>query len=250
MKNSKYHLYGQAALITGAAKRLGREMALALAGEGVNIVIHYHHSAEDAMALHEDLSSRGVKSWLLKADLGKKEEYEALIRNARESAGKIDILINSASIFPAETLQQMSFESLCRNVQINAWVPFFLSREFAEEAGTGKIINILDTRILDIDGRHAAYHLSKVMLAEITRMMAMELAPRISVNAVAPGLILPPEGHDETYLEALKDSVPLKMYGNPSHITDAVLYLLKSEYTTGQVLYVDGGRHLKGIEVC
>ena len=111
--------------------------------------------------------------------------------------------------------------------------------------GRGKIVNLLDSRIVGYDFPHAAYYLSKRLLAILTEMAALKFAPSISVNAVAPGLILPPPGKDQSYLQELSASVPLQRHGGPQDIVDALLYLLKSEFLTGQVIYVDGGRHLR-----
>ena len=132
-----------------------------------------------------------------------------------------------------------------RHLHVNAWTPLVLSREFARHAGRGKIINLLDTKIMGYDREHVAYILSKQMLAALTTMCAAEFAPAVTVNAIAPGLILPPSGKDETYLASLAQTVPLRRHGGPGDITDAALYLLKSDFVTGQVIYVDGGRHLR-----
>ena len=132
------------------------------------------------------------------------------------------------------------------NVNVNALAPFLLSRAFAAQQREGCIINFLDTRIMDYDKTHVSYHLSKRMLFSITRMMALEFAPKVRVNAIAPGLILPPEGKDETYLQDLAPSNPLQTYGGPGDIVEAVLFLLRGRYITGQVVYVDGGRHMLG----
>ena len=160
------------------------------------------------------------------------------------TAGSIDILINNASIFSPSTLMDLGFGDLTRHMQVNAWAPFVISREFARLVGRGKIINLLDTKIHGYDQTHVAYILTKHMLSVLTRMCALEFAPGITVNAVAPGLILPPLGKDESYLEQLSPAVPLKRHGGPGDIANTVIYLLKSDFVTGQVIFVDGGRHL------
>lgn len=238
-------LKGKTALITGGARRLGRAMALALAEEGVNVVVHYRGSAEEADGLCRELEQRGVKAWSLRADLEKEEECETLIERACGAAGPIDILINNASIFPTNKLEDVAFADLMANVRVNAWAPLVVSRAFAREGRRGKIVNVLDSRIKGCDRNHVAYILSKHLLAVLTRMTALEFAPDITVNAVAPGLILPPPGEDEDYLDRLKGTVPLKRHGDPEDVAEAILFLLKSDFITGQVIYVDGGRHLK-----
>jgi NAD(P)-dependent dehydrogenase (short-subunit alcohol dehydrogenase family) len=129
-------------------------------------------------------------------------------------------------------------------MEVNAWVPFVLSRAFAQRIGRGKIVNLLDTRLKGYDWTHVGYILSKHLLAVMTRMMALEFAPHITVNAVAPGLVLPPPGKDETYLQSLVHTVPLQRYGGAQDIADAVVFLIRSDFITGNVIYVDGGRHL------
>jgi pteridine reductase len=239
-------LEGQTALVTGAAKRIGREIALALAAEGVNVVVHYRSSVKEAEELAAHLSRQGVKSWFLKADLENAAEYESLVSRTLEIAERLDILVNSASIFQTGTLTEMTFNDLTRHMEVNAWAPFVLTREFARLAVQGKIVNILDARIRGYDWSHAAYILSKHALAELTEMSALAYAPDIAVNAVAPGLILPPSGKDDSYLDRLAEKVPLRRHGEPKDIADAVLYLLKGRFQTGQILYMDGGQHLLG----
>jgi NAD(P)-dependent dehydrogenase (short-subunit alcohol dehydrogenase family) len=238
-------LKGKTAIVTGAAKRLGREIALALAAEGVNVVAHYNSSGDEAEGLRALIERSGVSSWLLRADFETPDDYEKLIEKAADAAGRLDILVNSASIFPSGALEEIRFDDVMRNVHVNAWVPFALSRSFARRTDRGVIINLLDTRIEGYDFDHAAYILSKHMLAMFTEMTALEYAPGIRVNAVAPGLVLPPPGRDETFLDKMKDGLPLRRHGSARDVADAVIFLLKSEFITGQTIFVDGGRHLR-----
>jgi NAD(P)-dependent dehydrogenase (short-subunit alcohol dehydrogenase family) len=242
---ARTRIRGKTALVTGAAKRIGRATALALADEGSNVVVHYNSSPEEADELARELRAKGVNSWTVRADFEKPEEYETLIQRAFDIAGSLDILVNNASIFPVDKIEDVQFDSVVSNVRINAWVPFVLSRAFAHTLGHGKIVNMVDSRVTGYDWSHVAYIWSKHMLAAITRMIALDFAPNITVNAVAPGLILPPPGKDMSYLERLKDTVPLKRYGDPEDIADAIVFLLESDFITGEVIYVDGGRHLK-----
>lgn len=237
-------LKGMTALVTGAARRIAREIALALADAGVNVLIHYRSSAAEAGKLRTDLIARGVKAWLIDADFEDNEQAQQLFSMALDTAGKLDILVNSASLFVPNSLSNMEYSDLMRHIQVNAWAPFVLSREFARRVGRGRIVNLLDSRIVGYDRSHVAYILSKRMFASLTEMMAVEFAPGITVNGVAPGLILPPPGKDENYLDDLAKTIPLQRHGHPSDIADTVLYLLKSDFVTGQVVFVDGGRHL------
>lgn len=242
----KRGLNGKAALITGASRRIGREIAYALSEEGVSIIIHYSGKDDepDAKVACAALEQSGVKAWSVRADFADPEECEALIERAMEKSGTLDILVNNASLFRADTIENAGLGQLEMHMRVNAWAPFVLSREFARRAGHGKIVNILDTRVSGYDWSHFSYMLSKKALLSLTEMTALMFAPRITVNAVAPGLILPPPGKDMAYLESLARTVPLKRHGGPRDVADAVVYLLKSEYVTGQVIYVDGGRHL------
>jgi pteridine reductase len=237
-------LKGRTALITGASKRIGREISLALAQEGVNVAIHYCNSRKDAQKLRAELIDIGVYSWVIDADFEKVRECNTLITRTLKLTGKLDILINNASVFLPDTLKRMDYETLTRHIQVNAWAPFVLSREFAKVTRKGKIVNLLDSRINSYDQQHVTYVLSKQMLSVLTKFTALEFAPNITVNGIAPGLILPPKGKNRRYLDRMADMVPLKRYGDPNDVADAVIYLLKSDFLTGQIINVDGGLNL------
>lgn len=239
-------LKGRTALITGAAKRMGRAVALALADAGVNVAIHYRSSRAKAEETAKHAIEAGVQAWLFQADLAAPVAAEKLFEETLQEAGPIDFLINNASIFPEQGLRDFTAEDLHANVNVNALSPFLLGRRFAEQGLEGAIINFLDTMVTDYDRKHVPYHLSKRMLYSLTRLMALEFAPKVRVNAVAPGLILPPEGKDIAYLEALAHTNPLRRYGGVADINEAVLFLVRSRFVTGQVIFVDGGRHLLG----
>jgi hypothetical protein len=239
-----FKLNGKTALVTGATKRIGRQIALALADAGVNVVVHYRQSASEAEGLCTELRARRVKAWPIEADLENPGHSQQLFSKVVALAGPIEILVNNASLFLPSTVQDIDFAGLMRHIQVNAWAPFVISREFARHAGRGKIVNLLDSRITGFDRSHVAYILSKRVFSVLTEIMAREFAPGITVNGIAPGLILPPPGKDQGWLDELAKTVPLKCHGDPGDIADAVLYLLKSDFVTGQVIFVDGGRHL------
>jgi pteridine reductase len=234
------------ALVTGASKRIGRAIALSLAGSGHGVVVHYNSSKEDAIRLCKEIEDLNVPAWPLRADLGRPAEAEGLIGRAVEECGPLSVLINNASIFPAATLDEVTFKDFTLNMTVNAWAPFCLSRAFNRYAKKGVIVNILDARRTGEDASHAAYSISKHALEGITRLCAMRFAPHIRVNAVAPGLILPPQDKDVSYLEKLKKRVPLQRYGDPRDIADAVVFLVKSRFITGEIVHVDGGRRKLG----
>ena len=236
-------LVGQAALVTGGAKRLGRAISLALARAGADVAVHCRQSVPEAEALVKELRGLGGGAWVVRGPLDDAAQAEELFTEAcRQAGGRLDILVNNASIFPKGRLGDMDPAELDRNIL----APFVLGRALARERRGGCIVNMLDARITDYDAEHAAYHISKRMLATLTRMMALEFAPRVRVNAVAPGLVLPPPGEDDAYLERLKGSNPLEKHGEAGDVAEAVLFLVRSPFVTGQTIFVDGGRHMRG----
>jgi len=239
-----FDLRGKTALVTGAAKRIGRSLAIEFAKQGTNVVIHYNTSETDARALRADLIKLGVDAYLVQADLGDSHSSSRLIEEALTDAGELDILINNASMFTVKSIQDANMVDLNTALMVNAWTPFTLGKAFAQKVRHGRIVNFLDTRIRGYDFDRFPYYLSKRMLEILTRCLALRLSPNITVNAVAPGLTLPPAGKDLSYLEKLNHTVPLKMHGSISDVVEAVLFLLRSDFITGQVIYVDGGKHL------
>jgi pteridine reductase len=239
-----YDLKGKTALITGATKRIGRSLTIGLAEQGANVIIHYKSSKTEANNLYNEVIKLGRTACLIKSDLADPTSGDHLIEDAIKEMDKLDILINNASIFPEKTLQDQNITDFKDTMVVNAWTPFILCRKFAQKIRHGKIINFLDTRIKGYDFNRFSYYLSKKMLKTITQALALKYAPNITVNAVAPGLILPPDGKGLSYLETLKHTVPLNRYGSTSDITDTVLFLLRNDFITGQVIYIDGGKHL------
>jgi len=237
---------GRTALVTGGAKRIGREIALAMARAGANVVVHYRSSAAEAEGLADELRQTGVHAWTIQADFADATQTQSLIDRATALAGPVHILINNASAFPKSEFDTVTLEELLSSVTIDAWTPFALGRGFSAQPEARHVINMLDTRIAgEYDWNHFAYNAAKHMLWLFTKMMAVKFAPKVAVNAVAPGLILPPEGKPVSYIEDLKGSLPLKRVGDPAFVAEAVLYLVTSEFITGQVIYVDGGRHVR-----
>jgi pteridine reductase len=249
-------LRGRTALVTGAARRLGRAIAVALAREGADVLVHYGHSAEEAERAAAELRALGVRSWTLHAELGEPGQAEALWDQARARAGAIDILVNSASAFPEDTLASFTAAGLEAALRVNTLAPVLLSRRFAEAAGGGPpaggagprdrvIVNLLDSRALGRLRAHFSYQASKRLLGDFTRLLALELAPAVRVNAVAPGMILPPPGLDPQRQARLAATNLLGRWGEPEDVAQAVLFLASSDFVTGQVLYVDGGGAVK-----
>lgn len=236
---------GKTALVTGGAKRLGRAISLALARAGCNVIVHHNRSADEAEKLLGEIKALGVASWKTSCDLADLDSTARLVRETTEEAGHIDILVNNASVFPESRLERIGIDELHRTLDINAFAPLMLAREFAKQTVEGVIVNILDSRIRRIDLDHAGYQLSKNMLHTLTGMMAAAFAPGIRVNGVAPGMILPPPDRDEAYLSGISERTLTGGHGSPEDIAQAVLFLAGSPFTTGEVIYVDGGENTK-----
>ncbi len=233
------------ALVTGGAKRIGKEISCALAKAGYAIALHYGRSRAQAQETSRAICKNGGACMIFACDLGQARAVEELIPRVIQEFGRIDTLINNASIFEKSNLAQGDFGLWERHWAVNLSAPYILMRSFAQRVvGQGSIINILDRHIVRNKTSYAAYLLSKKALAELTKMAALEFAPRVRVNAVAPGLILPLGSQKTDYLDRLARHVPLRRKGNPAHIAHAVLFLLENDYVTGQVIFEDGGEHL------
>ena len=234
------------ALITGAAQRIGRAMSEHLASQGWSLAIHCNRSKKDATALSHSLSQQFPDQafMVFKADLSVNHEVENLVPEIIRKIGKPELLINNASVFEPGNLAQTSSLFFNRIIQVNLNAPFLLSRDFAILCKKGIIINFVDTRIVTHQSNFAAYTLSKKMLWELTKMGAMEFGPEIRVNAIAPGLTLPPEGKNEDYLLNLAGKIPMKRPGGVLPLLQALDYILTNDYLTGQLLFCDGGENL------
>ena len=246
-------LQGQAALITGAAQRIGAEVATRLAASGCDIVIHHRKSGKEATRLAASLQkAHGIQTATVAGDLGDANDRARLVPEASKALGKrLTLLVNNASSFPEKRLMDLTLDHLHEALAVNAWAPFELARDLAKQlprGAQGSVVNFLDARIVDDDRRHVGYFLAKRMLADLTRLMALELAPRINVNAVAPGPTLPPPGWDPDegakLMARLRRRLPLQRTAEPTDLADAVQFLLSARVVTGQILFVDGGRHL------
>jgi len=234
------------ALITGAAKRLGREMAEHLATKNWNLALHYNNSGKAAGKLQQELQEQypDQQFVLFQSNLQNPFAVESLIPEVLRIFGQLDLLINNASVFEAAPIRETHFDLLDREMMINYRAPFLLMRDFARLVGQGQIINMVDTRITNSKSDHAAYSLSKKALWELTKMGALEFAPAIRANAIAPGVTLPPEDHDESYLWKLARKTPMKKPGGVTPILKSLDYILENDHLTGQLLFCDGGENL------
>jgi glucose 1-dehydrogenase len=242
-------LEGKAALVTGGGVRIGRALALALAGAGCDVVVHYNRSAGPAEAVREEAARRGVAAHAVGADLSDPTAPERLVAAAVERCGRLDVLINSAAIFPpGDTLAASGAAEFDALVAVNLRAPYLLCRAFAaarRPGAPGRIVNVLDARVRRAGADHPVYRLTKRALWALTEDLALALAPDVTVNAVALGAILPPPGADASYLERLAaERVPLRRPGSAEIVAANVLHLLRQDFVTGAVVPLDGGQFL------
>lgn len=241
-------LSGKTALVTGGAIRVGRAISLALAGEGMRVVVHYNSSSGDADRRVGEIRASGGEAVAIGADLSRGDEVERLARAAAEAFGGIDVLVNNASIFPPERLEETDEALWDRTLAVNLKAPFLLIRHLAStlRERRGQVVNLCDLAGLQPWAAYAAHGVAKAGLVHLTRVAARSLAPDVRVNGIAPGAVLPPESMGQDELDSLAKSTPLKRLGSPEDVTRALLYLLHAEYVTGEILVVDGGRMLRG----
>ncbi|MCA8999064.1 MAG: SDR family oxidoreductase [Planctomycetaceae bacterium] len=241
-------LAGSTAIVTGGAKRIGREICLALAEDGVNVCVHYGTSTEAAEKTVKEIQGLGVQSIAVQADLSDPMGAASkIVETAHTQLGETTILVNCAAIFESARFEQTSEESWDRHLNINLKLPFFLTQAFIRQLSPnseGTVVNLLDWRALRPVPGHTAYTIAKAALAAQTRLLAQELGPRVRVNGIAPGAILPPpEGSTEEF-QKLAAKNPLQRTGNPLEIVAAMRYLLLADFVTGEVLHVTGGEQL------
>jgi NAD(P)-dependent dehydrogenase (short-subunit alcohol dehydrogenase family) len=234
------------ALVTGAGKRLGRAVALHLAGAGWGVAVHYHNSAKDAEDVAEAARALGAPAATLCADLSDDAARKALMRDARAAAGgALNGLVNCAASFEHDVIGTLEPETFARQMELNALTPTLLAREFAlglSEAARGAVVNFLDFKLANPYPDHFSYTLSKYALAGATELLARALAPAVRVNAVAPGYVLAAPGQSQADYQRLHADTPLRYGPMPEDVAAAVRFLLESPAITGQTIYVDAGR--------
>ena len=240
-------LHGKVALVTGAARRVGAAIARRLHAAGADVLIHYRGSEADAVRLESELNALRVHSALrLKADLLAAQAPQALVGAALERRGRLDLLVNNASMFYATAIGEIGTAQWDELIGSNLRAPMFLSQAAAPHliAARGSIVNIVDIHAEQPLKGYPVYSIAKAGLAALTRSLALELAPAVRVNAVAPGAILWPEDgqFDPRERERVLAATPLARLGAPEDIAGAVLFLATARFVTGHVLAVDGGR--------
>tara|TARA_B100001059_G_C17772289_1_gene549143 strand:- start:11 stop:736 length:726 start_codon:yes stop_codon:yes gene_type:complete len=235
--------------ITGAAKRIGKEIALSFKELGWNIIIHYNSSKEDALNLAKEINNANKNSAItVQGNLDVKEDVNIIIKEVLDAFPSVDLLINNASTFYPTPIDDISEEHWEKLVGSNLKGPLFLIQGLKQKLkeSKGSIINITDTNLSKGVANYSIYSAAKAGLESITKGLARELAPEIKVNAIAPGAMLEPP--DVTWTEEQKnkviESIPLKRMGSEKDIAEAVNFLAHSQYITGQIIKVDGGRSL------
>jgi NAD(P)-dependent dehydrogenase (short-subunit alcohol dehydrogenase family) len=238
-------LSGKTVLVTGAARRLGYHIALTVAHAGANVILHHAHSPEAAEQVQREVQALGVHASVVSADLSDPLQAQSLFPKALEY-GPIDVLINNAAIFEPLTWMTTRLQDWQDHLNINLTAPFLLCQAFASALAPespGRIINILDWRSDRPGADHFPYNISKSGLAALTRSLAVALAPRITVNGLAFGAILPPS--DGSTSDNILKNVPIKRWAEMDDVSQSLLFLLTGPtYITGEIIHLDGGRHL------
>lgn len=244
--------YPKGALVTGAAKRIGRALALDLAAAGYRVAVHYHRSADEAEALAQEIRASGGQAVAIGCDLSKESETQGLIARAAAAIGPLGLLVNNASVFEYDDLESATRASWDLHLETNLRAPLVLSQGFVENLpaeASGLIVNVIDARVLHPTPRHLSYTLSKAALWSLTQSLAAALAPRVRVNAIGPGPVLPSAGQSEAEFEARCAGLPLKRPAAPAEIAAALRLLIAAKSMTGQMIALDGGDHLAGRHV-
>jgi pteridine reductase len=240
-------LDGRVTLVTGGAIRVGRAIVQALAGDGSTVAVHHHGSTEAAQALVAELSSQGRRAEAFQADLADDGQLASLVAEVERTIGPIQVLVNSAARFTRARFLETDAATLDAEWRLNARAPFLLTRAVARgmvERREGVVVNVLDIGGAFVPWRnYAAYCMTKSALHMLTQVLALELAPHVRVNGVAPGTVLPPESLGDAERKQLRARIPLERFGTPEDVAETVRFLVTgSDFITGQVIAVDGGR--------
>lgn len=238
---------GRAALITGGATRVGRALTLALAASGADVYIHYNRSAGPAEETESAVGALGRRAAIGSANLSDPSVAADLIAAATAAVGPISILVNSASGFPEDSIEDVTLEDWRRTHDLTLASPAFLIQAFAAALPShldGAVVNVTDVKTHTPYLTHFSYVVAKGGVDTLTRAAAAALGPRIRVNAVALGVILPPPGQDQAYADELAGALPLQRSGGTEPVAAAVVALVENDFVTGEIVRVDGGAHL------
>jgi pteridine reductase len=242
-------LQGRAALVTGAGRRLGQAIAVGLARAGCDVAVHYHGAADGAAATARDIRavSKERRAELLRADLSDAVAARGLADQVVKALGRLDIVVNSAAIMVRQPVETVTPESWDATLDLNLRAAFFVSQGAIPHlrAAKGKIVNLADVAGFEPWPAYVPHCVSKAGVVMLTKALARALAPDITVNAVAPGPVLLPEAWDAATRDHIRDTTPLGRLGEPADIVAAIRFLLESDFVTGTVLVVDGGRLIR-----
>ena len=240
-------LAGRVALVTGAGRRVGRAIALALGARGMQVVVHFNGSREGADETARLIADAGGQAVVEQADLSRIDAADSLVDRAVAWRGTLTALVNSAAIMLRTPVGETTASDWDTMFAINVRAPYFLSQRAAPAlaASQGAIVNIADLAAFESWPAYVPHGMTKAAVVQMTRAMARALAPGVRVNAVAPGVVLLPEGWSEEEAEHLRSTTPLRRLGSPDDVAQAVVFLLEAQYVTGEVIRVDGGRHIR-----
>ncbi|HEY3012606.1 MAG TPA: SDR family oxidoreductase [Gemmatimonadales bacterium] len=241
-------LRGKVALVTGAGRRLGRVMAQALADRGMTVAIHHHASAEGARELEKQIVQAGGRAACFQADLTDAAAARRLPERVEADLGRLDVLVNSAAVMHRLGVEDTTPEQWDAILALNLRAVFFCTQGAAPalRAASGKVVNLADLAGLEPWPGFAAHSISKAGVVMLTKVLALSLAPQVTVNAIAPGAVLVPDDYSPEERDRLARSAPLRRLGSPADVISALLYLLEGgDFVTGEVLVVDGGRFIK-----
>jgi len=228
--------------------RLGRAISEALAAEGMRLVVHYNSSSKPADELVDQIRRGGGEAVAIGGDLSDAAEVARIAREAAGAFGGVDVLVNNASVFPAEGLEDATEELWDHTMAVNLRAPFFLIRHLTAtlRERRGVIVNLCDLAGIQAWKSYAVHSISKAGMIHLTKVAARSLAPEVRVVGIAPGAVLPPDEMSDEEVEALARTTPLQRNGSPDDVTGALLYLLRADFVTGHVITVDGGKLLRG----
>lgn len=235
---------GKTALVTGGAHRVGKAITLMLAREGANVAVNYYSSDTAAQETVAEVEAQGVRGLAIRCDVAQWPEVQEMAATIRRTFGGVDIIVNSASLFDKMDFPTDDLSVWHRVTGISIDGPFYVCNSLVpsmQERGGGAIVNIVDLSAWEPWPRFMAHSVSKAALLALTRQLALDLAPAIRANAVAPGPVLPPPGYNPKSAEAAARRTLLKRWGTPEDVALAVKYLLEADYVTGDVITVDGG---------
>lgn len=240
-------LSGRIALVTGAGRRVGRAIAVALAQVGMHVAVHYNRSVDGARGTAQLIKDAGGEAFLVQADLRDLTACEQLIDSLVLEHGELHTLVNSAAEMVRTPVGEVSQKVWDDMFALNVRAPFFLAQRAAHALGLakGSIVNIADLAAFETWTGYVPHGMTKAAIVQMTRALAHALAPDVRVNAIAPGVVMLPEEFDADIAEHLRRTTPLQRFGSAEDVAQAVVYLLSAEFVTGEVMFVDGGRHVR-----